>query len=301
MSSSSSSGYGENIVVNGTFNGNANGWILSGGMKYEDYHVVAEQNEIYVKKATQYVPITSESTYLVQYNVIISGSASSSFSIGNTYVSCGSQQGTISSFVTVSDTQPLIISAIVQSGKIYITDVSIREILYESSSSSSSSQSSFSTPSTSSSSRIKTTSSSDSSSSSSSQFKTTSSSSRSSYSSQTISLTSDSQSSSSQSSSSQSSTISEISSQSSISISSRSSISSSSVSSSSYSSLSTSSISSSSVSSITSRSSGSSSSSAILSTSSSLSSLSSLSSSSSLNKGHCLVPFMFEASNGKQI
>jgi len=63
MSTSSSSEYGENIVINGNFNGNANGWILSGGIRYEDYHIVAEPSIISVKKATQSIPITSGKSY----------------------------------------------------------------------------------------------------------------------------------------------------------------------------------------------------------------------------------------------
>ena len=303
MSTSSSSEYGENIVINGNFNGNANGWVLSGGMRYDDHNIVAEPSIIYVKKATQILPISAGKSYLVQYEVIIDGNATSSFSLGNIFISHDDQQGLLSSVISVEDTQPLIINAVVQGGKIYITNVSVQEVFFQSSSSSfglSTLSSSLSTRSTSSTSYLKTTSSSISSESSSSQIKSSSSSISSSSSSQTITSSSSTSSLSSHSSTSSFSSISSLS-LSSISISSASSISSSSISSASSSSISSSSPSSSSVSSVTSRSSRTSLSSEILTTSSSFSTLSSLSSSSSLNKGYFLVPFTFESLNGKQI
>lgn len=299
MSTSSSSEYGENIVINGNFNGNADGWGLSGGMAYENYHIVAEPSAVYVKKATQSLPIVAGTTYLVKYELTITGSATSSFYLGNKFVSFDDQQGILSSLVNVEDTQPLIINVVVQTGKIYITNVSVQELLFESSSSSSVSSTSGSSKSTSSLSLEKTTSSSNSSSSSSSEIKSSSSSLSSSSSSQTISVTSSSTSSvSSLSLSSISNSSSSVSSNSSssLSISSLSSISSSSISTGSSTSNSSSSISSSS-----SRSSKSTSSSQILLTSSSMSSISSLSSSSSLRQGYFLVPFTFESSNGKQV
>lgn len=299
MSTSSSSEYGENIVVNGSFNGNASGWILSGGMKYEDYHIVAEPSAVYVKKAIQTLPILSGKSYLVKYELIISGNATSSFSLGNTFVSHDDQQGVLSSVINAEDTQPLIINTIVQSGKIYITNISVQELLSQSSSSTSglsTLSSSISSQSVSSLSFSKTTSSSASSSSLSSEVKSSSSSS-----SRSISLSSSSLSSMSLSSSN--SYISSISSAgiTSISSTSSSSFSSSSISSLSLSSSSMSSKSSSSISSLTSNSSKSSSSSEILFTSSSLSTPSSLSSSDSLDKGYFLVPFTFESLSGKQI
>ena len=302
MSTSSSTEYGENIVINSDFNGNAKGWVLSGGMKYEDHNIVAEPSAIYVKKASQSLPVFAGEYYLVKYEVAITGSATSSFSLGNIFISHDDQQGTLSSIIRPDDNQPLIINVVVQSGKISISNVFVQEItmlISSSSISSSSSLSSYSSKSTSPTSYLKTTSSSVSSESSNSIIKTSSSSSSPSQSSQSISLSSSSLSSISSLSSlslSSSTLSSSASSSSSISGSSVSSFSSSSMSSSSISSLSSSSLSS-----YSTRSSKSTSSSEILDTSSSFSSESSLSSSSSLRKGYFLVPFSFESLNGKQI
>jgi hypothetical protein len=145
ISSSSSSSeypYGNNIVVNGDFNGNASGWSLSGGIKYESFNIAAEQSGSYVKKASQRIPIEVDKSYLVKYELNMTGNATSSLSLGGTYVSYDNSQGILSSVIKCSDIEALIINVVVQSGKVYIANVSVQELLLESSSSSTSSISS---------------------------------------------------------------------------------------------------------------------------------------------------------------
>lgn len=291
MSSSSSSSlsqplYSDNIVVNGNFDGNADGWTLSGGIKYESYNIVAESSYIPLKRASQLLPTVLDANYLVEFTLSKTGKSTSSFSLGGSSFSHDENTGILSAVVQALNSDQLSINLIVQTGKAYISNVSVRRV-WDQSSSSPSSASSSSDPSSSSSTAIKTTSSSDSSFSSS----------------QSVSLSSSSSSLSlSSSSSSSSSSTSVTNSDSSLSsISSDSTSSSSSISSLSSSLSSNSSVSSSSLSSDSSFSSKSSSSTQALTSSSSLSSLTSSSSSNSLNKGCCPISFRFEGENKNPI
>lgn len=183
MSSSSSSSsteqYGENIVFNGSFTGSANGWILVGGFSYEDNHVRVDSSGPYVKKLVQTVSIKTNHQYLVSYELVVaSGAVTTSVSLGGDSYGHGSSTGLLSTVLVPSNSDPLTISlSFYQDGVAYIDNVSVYEIIEQSTSSLSTSSSSTCSESTSSTYRLSSSSSVSTSSSSTLHFETSTSSS----------------------------------------------------------------------------------------------------------------------------
>lgn len=137
MSSSSSTGYyGENLVENGDFL-YSSGWNLSGGVQYSDGCVLFSQEGSLFKTISQPLELVPGRQYLVRYTLsVISGNINSSVLLGNASYFHGDSQGVLSTILTPTEDGFIRISVERDaSGEASITSVIVREVILNSESS----------------------------------------------------------------------------------------------------------------------------------------------------------------------
>lgn len=145
-SSSSTENYGENLVINGEFDFSSSGWTLSGGASYDNGSILVQPEGSPFKTISQPVVINIGKSYLVEYTLsVISGSVTSSVLLGDTGKTHGASSGRLSAILSPTLDGYIRISIETTSGgSARIDNVSVKEIIENSSSSFSSSDSSFS-------------------------------------------------------------------------------------------------------------------------------------------------------------